>query len=155
MLLYRPQTSTENFPCLYSFLCSYSEHHCLVMIFVSAVPFFHIMQHEWDKSSVPQTFLWCFRTSDVTFRTRRYRIVCIMMWLQTYFCIDWDYVTLCCFHDHLNDLMLCLPRRCTSAPQAEDGGDGHVLPRPNIQPHGLWQPGLFAGKRYGATLRDL
>lgn len=58
--------------------------------------------YEWDKSSVPQTFLWCFRTSDVTFRTRRYRIICIMMWLQTYFCIDWDYVTLCCFHDHLN-----------------------------------------------------
>lgn len=51
--------------------------------------------------------------------------------------------------------MLCLRRRRSRAPQTEDGGDGRVLPRPNIQPDGLWHPGLFAGKRYGASLRDV
>lgn len=78
----------------------------------------------------------------------------VAAWLcDTHF--NGDSLILCSLRGHCNDLMLCLRRRRTRAPQTEDGGDGHVLPRPDIQPDGLWHPRLFVGKRYGATLRDL
>lgn len=46
-------------------------------------------------------------------------------------------------------MFISTPCRSIDAPQTEDGGEGHVLPDRDIQPDGLWHPGLLARQRYG------